>query len=53
MDNFEFFGLNLENFPNYVQHFGSNDVEVIAVNWVETEMSWVEVGSWFNNAHFF
>ena len=30
-------------YPNYVQYFGSNIVEVVAEGWVETEMSWVEV----------
>ena len=43
MDNFEVFGLNLGKFPNYVQYFGSNNVEDVAENWVEAEMSWVEV----------
>ena len=43
MDNFEVFGLNLGKFPNYVQYFGSNNVEGVAENWVEAEMSWVEV----------
>ena len=43
MDNFEFSGLNLGNFPNYVQYFGSNNVENVAESWMEAEMSWVEV----------
>ena len=43
MDNFWFFDLNLDKLPNYVQYFGSNIVESVAENWVETEMSWVEV----------
>ena len=30
MNNFEFFGLNLWKLPNYVQYFGSNNVEGIA-----------------------
>ena len=42
MDNFEFFDLNLEKLPNYVQYFGSDNVEGVAESWVETEMSWVE-----------
>ena len=47
MYNFEFFGLNLWKLPNYVQYFGSNNVEGVAESYVETEMScgwsWVEV----------
>ena len=43
MDNFEFFGLNLEKLPNNVRYFGWNIVEGVAESWVETEMSWVEV----------
>ena len=35
MDNFEFFGLNLGKLPNYVRHFGSNNVECVAESWVE------------------
>ena len=42
MNNFEFFGLNLEELPNYVQYFGSNIVEGVPESWVEVEMSWVE-----------
>ena len=42
MNNFEFFGLNLEELPNYVQYFGSNIVEGVPESWVEFEMSWVE-----------
>ena len=42
MDNFQFFGLNLGKLPNYLRHFGSNNVERIAESWVEAEMSWVE-----------
>ena len=42
-DNFEFFGLNFEKFPNYVRYFGFYNVEGVADNWVEAEMSWVEV----------
>ena len=30
MDNFEFFDLNLGKLPNYVQYFGSNNVEGVA-----------------------
>ena len=29
-DNFEFFGLNLGTLPNYVQYFGSSNVEGVA-----------------------
>ena len=43
-DNFEIFGRNLRKCPNYVQYFGSNNVEGVAESWVEAEMSWVEVG---------
>ena len=39
MDNFEFFGLNLEKLPNYVRYFGWNIVEGVAESWVEAEMS--------------
>ena len=53
MDNFEFFDLNLGKLPNYVQYFGSNNVEGVAESWVEAEMSWVEVGAWFSNTYFF
>ena len=35
MDNFEFFDLNLEKLPNYVQYFGSNNVEDVAESRVE------------------
>ena len=42
-DNFEFFSLNLEKLPNYVQYFGSNIVGGVAESWMEAEMSWVEV----------
>ena len=40
VDNFELFGINLGKLPNYVWHFGSNNVEGVAENWVEGEMSW-------------
>ena len=43
MDNFKFFGRNLRKWPNYVQYFGSNNVEGVAASWVEAGMSWVEV----------
>ena len=43
MDNFEFFGLNLGKWPNYVQYFGSNNVEGVEESWVEAEMSCVKV----------
>ena len=36
-----------------MQHFVSNNVEAVAESWVEVEMSWVEVGAWFSNTHFF
>ena len=42
-DNFEFFGLNLERFPSYIQYFGSNNVEGVVESWVEAEMCWMEV----------
>ena len=29
--------------PNYMQYFGSNDVDGVAESWVKVEMSWVEV----------
>ena len=34
---------NLGKLPNYVQYFGSNNVEGVAESWVEAEMSWVKV----------
>ena len=37
-----FFGLNLGKLPNYVQYFGSNNIEVVAESWVEAEMSCME-----------
>ena len=43
MDNFEFFGLDLGKFANYVGYFGSSIVEGVAESWLEVEMSWVEV----------
>ena len=43
MSNSEFFGLNLEELPDYVRYFGSNNVEGVAESSVKTEMSWVEV----------
>ena len=42
-DNFDFFDLNLGKLPNYVQYFGSYNVEGVAESWVEAKMSWVEV----------
>ena len=45
MDNFEFFDLNLGKLSNYVQYFGSVNVEGVAESWVEAQMSWVEVGA--------
>ena len=55
MNNFEFFDLNLGKLPNYVQYFGSNNVEGVAESWswMEAEMNLVEVGAWFSNTHFF
>ena len=53
MDNFELFDLNLGKLPNYVQYVGSTNVEGVAESWVEAEISWVEVGAWFSNIHFF
>ena len=53
-DNFEFFDLNLGKLPNYVQYFGSYDVEGVAESWVELDeagWSWVEVGAQFSNTH--
>ena len=52
-DNFELFNLSLGKLPNYVQYFGSNNIEGVAESWVEDEMSWVEVGPGFSNTHFF
>ena len=43
MDNFECFSLNLGKLPNYVQYFGSTNVEGVAESWVETEINWMEV----------
>ena len=48
-DKIEFFGLNLGKLPNYLQNFGSYNVEGVTESWVETEMSWVEVGAQFSN----
>ena len=48
-DNFKFFHLNLGKLPNYMWHFGSNNVEGVAKNLVEAEMCWVEVGARFSN----
>ena len=44
MDNFKLFGLNLGKLLDYVGYFGSYNIESVAESWVETEMSWVEVG---------
>ena len=41
--NFEFSSLHLWKLPNYVQYFGSYNVEGVAEIWVEAEMNWVEV----------
>ena len=45
MDNFQFFDLKLEKLPNYVQYFGSINVEGVAGSWVEAQMSWVDLGA--------
>ena len=37
------FGLNLGKLPNHMQYFGSNNVEGVAVSWVEAKMKWMEV----------
>ena len=34
----------LGKLPNYVQYFGSNIAEGVTESWLETEMSWVELG---------
>ena len=44
MDSFTFYGLNLGKLSNYLQYFGSNNVEGVAESWVEAEMSWVVLG---------
>ena len=41
--NLQFFGLNLGKLPNYVQYFGSNNIEGVVKSWVEAEMSCMEV----------
>ena len=41
-ENFELLDLNLGKLLNYVQYFGSYNVE--DESWVEAEMSWMEVG---------
>ena len=38
-ENFDFFGLNLGKLPNYMHYFGSNNVDGVAENWMEFEMS--------------
>ena len=43
MDKFEFFGPNVGKLLNYVQYFGSNNVEGVAESWVDVGMSWLEV----------
>ena len=37
MGNFQFFGLNFGKLSNYVQYFGSNNVEGVAESWVEVD----------------
>ena len=41
--NLKFFGQNLVKLPNYMQYFGSNNIEGIAERCVEAEISWVDV----------
>ena len=48
-DNLEFFHLNFGKLPNYIWYFGSNNVEGVAKNSIEAEMSWVKVGPRFSN----
>ena len=43
MNNFEFFSLNLNKLPNYLQCFGFYSVECIVESWVKAEMGWMEV----------
>ena len=45
-DNYEFFCLVLEKFPNYVPYFGSYNVEGVPERCVEAETSWVEEDGW-------
>ena len=46
-EHFYFSGLNLGKLPNYIQYFGSNNIEA-EMSWVEVKMSWVEMngGRW-------
>ena len=44
IDNLEFFGVNLGKLPNYMQYFGSYNVEGVPESWVEAEISSVEEG---------
>ena len=48
MEKFKFFRLNLEKLPNYVRYFGSNNVEGVAEDWVEVQISWLEKGGGWN-----
>ena len=43
IDKFEVFGLNLGKLHNYLRYFGSNNIEGVVDNWLESEMDWVEV----------
>ena len=43
MNNLEFFGLNLNKLPNYLQCFGFYSVECIVESWMKAEMGWMEV----------
>ena len=43
MDKFEFLDPNFGKLPNYVQYFGSNNIDGVAESWVEVQMSWAEV----------
>ena len=46
---FKCFHLNFRKLPNYMWYFGSNNIEDVAKNSVEVEMSWVEVDPRFSN----
>ena len=43
MNIFAFFDSSFGKLANYVQYFGSNNVEGVADSRVEVQMSWVEV----------
>ena len=44
MDNFEFFSINLGKLPNYLQYFGSNNVERAGLRLQWTRWRWIELG---------